>query len=241
MCTAVFTEFAASIWVYLESDLLRQQLIMQLAPGLRLVLPSKCSLPVNEGLISSEAGFLWVHLAHQDIIILSLLIIINTLVGNKHIHSKKKKEREREKEKRRQFTTNQRCNICTPGVHPAPQPVEGEGERDRWSRCRWRLFIWMIMRRWMQAKTHLKSLRQTFKWLWGSPTIKLMPHILPTRANETISKEIGDFYPVFYNAFAWSARSAETLWNALWHTDQKDDLLFTSTVDPYKQKVFLFL
>ncbi len=29
-----------------------------------------------------------------------------------------------------------------------------------------------------------------------------MPHILPTSANETIGEETGDFYPVFYNAFA---------------------------------------
>ncbi len=37
-----------------------------------------------------------------------------------------------------------------------------------------------------------------------------MPHILPTSANEIISEETGDYYPVFYNAFAWSAQSAKT-------------------------------
>ncbi len=39
-------------------------------------------------------------------------------------------------------------------------------------------------------------------------------------ANE-IGKEIGDYNPVFYNALARSTQSAETLQNALQHTDQK--------------------
>ncbi len=36
-----------------------------------------------------------------------------------------------------------------------------------------------------------------------------MPHILPTSANETISEEIGDYHPVFYNAFGRSAQSVQ--------------------------------
>ncbi len=35
--------------------------------------------------------------------------------------------------------------------------------------------------------------------------ITLMPHILPTSPNGTISEEFGDFYPVFYNVFARAA------------------------------------
>ncbi len=42
-----------------------------------------------------------------------------------------------------------------------------------------------------------------------------MPHILPTSANETVGEEIGDYCPVFYNASAQSAQSAET------HSDHK--------------------
>ncbi len=38
-----------------------------------------------------------------------------------------------------------------------------------------------------------------------------MPHILPTSENETIGKEIGDCYPIFYNACAWSPQSAHRL------------------------------
>ncbi len=38
---------------------------------------------------------------------------------------------------------------------------------------------------------------------------------------ETTDEEIGVYYPVFYDAFAWSAQSAETLQHALQHTDQK--------------------
>ncbi len=49
----------------------------------------------------------------------------------------------------------------------------------------------------------------------------LMTHILPTSANETISEEIGDYYPVFYDAFARTTQSAETLRNASQHKDQK--------------------
>ncbi len=39
----------------------------------------------------------------------------------------------------------------------------------------------------------------------------LMPHIPPASANETIRKKIGDYFPVFYNAFAQSAQSSETI------------------------------
>ncbi len=41
------------------------------------------------------------------------------------------------------------------------------------------------------------------------------------RPYETTDEEIGVYYPVFYDAFAWSAQSAETLQHALQHTDQK--------------------
>ncbi len=60
---------------------------------------------------------------------------------------------------------------------------------------------------------------RSFNWLWNSLKLILMPHILPTWANETISKKIGDYYPVFYNAFATSAQLAEMLQNALQRTD----------------------
>ncbi len=59
----------------------------------------------------------------------------------------------------------------------------------------------------------------------------MMPHILPTLANETIGKELGDYYPVFYNVFARSAQSAKMLQKALQYSD-RDDLLFTSIIDP---------
>ncbi len=57
---------------------------------------------------------------------------------------------------------------------------------------------------------------KTFLFLVGQLSSKrglnsiLLPHILPTHANETISKEIEDYYPVLYSAFAGSAQSAET-------------------------------
>lgn len=38
-----------------------------------------------------------------------------------------------------------------------------------------------------------------------------MPHIIPTSANETIDEEIGDYYPVFHDAFHDSPLSQETL------------------------------
>ncbi len=41
--------------------------------------------------------------------------------------------------------------------------------------------------------------------------------ILPTLANETFSKEIGDYYPVLCNTFAQSTLSR----SALWHKDQR--------------------
>ncbi len=48
-----------------------------------------------------------------------------------------------------------------------------------------------------------------------------MSHILATSANETISEEFEDYYPVFHNASSWSAMSVEMLRNTLRHTDQK--------------------
>ncbi len=58
----------------------------------------------------------------------------------------------------------------------------------------------------------------------------LMRHILPTSANKTVSEESGDYYPVFYSAFAWSKMLYST--QARGH-----DLLFTSMIDP----LFCFL
>ncbi len=48
----------------------------------------------------------------------------------------------------------------------------------------------------------------------------MMPHILLTSANETISEETGDHYPVLHDAVAQSAQSAEKLRNALQQTEQ---------------------
>ncbi len=48
-----------------------------------------------------------------------------------------------------------------------------------------------------------------------------MPRISPTSQNETTGDESGDYCPVFYNTFAQSAQSSETLQNALRHTDRK--------------------
>ncbi len=50
-----------------------------------------------------------------------------------------------------------------------------------------------------------------FKLVMKHLNLTPMPHILPALAIETISKETGDYYPVFYNAFARSTLSAETL------------------------------
>ncbi len=47
-----------------------------------------------------------------------------------------------------------------------------------------------------------------------------MPHILPTSPNETLGEETGDYYPVFYNVFAWAAQLAEMLQNAVQYTEQ---------------------
>ncbi len=52
-----------------------------------------------------------------------------------------------------------------------------------------------------------------------------MPHILHTSANEIIIEETGDYYSVFYNAFALSTPSAEMLQNTVRHTDQKRQLV----------------
>ncbi len=68
-----------------------------------------------------------------------------------------------------------------------------------------------------------------------------MTHILPTSANETISEDIGDNCPVFFNAFPWSARSAETLQNALSTQTKRDDLLFMSVIDPLFSFLLLLL
>ncbi len=37
-----------------------------------------------------------------------------------------------------------------------------------------------------------------------------MPHILPTLANETISEDIGDYYPVFCSVFAQAVETLRT-------------------------------
>ncbi len=37
----------------------------------------------------------------------------------------------------------------------------------------------------------------------------LMPHILPTFPNETVGVETGDYFPVFYSAFARSTQLVE--------------------------------
>ncbi len=47
------------------------------------------------------------------------------------------------------------------------------------------------------------------------------PKINTDASNETIGKETGDYCPVFYNAFARFAQSAEMLRHALRHTDQR--------------------
>ncbi len=44
---------------------------------------------------------------------------------------------------------------------------------------------------------------------------------MPKSANKNIGEEIGDWYPVFYNAFDQYTQSAETLKNAVRHTDQE--------------------
>ncbi len=76
-----------------------------------------------------------------------------------------------------------------------------------------------------------------------------MCHIFNTSANETISEEIGDYYPIFHNVFAQFAQSAETLQKALQHTDRKRQFvvyqkdrstIFYSTIYDWKRKgIFL--
>ncbi len=63
----------------------------------------------------------------------------------------------------------------------------------------------------------IKSLQETFNWLWSSLNVILMPHMLPTSRSE----EIGDYCPVLYNAFPWSAQSAEKIQNTLQLTERK--------------------
>ncbi len=58
---------------------------------------------------------------------------------------------------------------------------------------------------------YLKSLRGTLNWLRSSLNLKLMPHILPTSANETIREETGDYYPVFFSAFVHLDSQCKTL------------------------------
>ncbi len=53
----------------------------------------------------------------------------------------------------------------------------------------------------------LKSSQGYFRWFGISLNLKLMPHILPTSANEAIGEEIVDYYPVFYNAFTVSSNA----------------------------------
>lgn len=48
ICAAGFIEIAAAACVYLEPDSLRQQLIMQSAPGLNLALNFRCVLTAQE-------------------------------------------------------------------------------------------------------------------------------------------------------------------------------------------------
>ncbi len=71
----------------------------------------------------------------------------------------------------------------------------------------------------------------------------MIPDILPTTANETVGEEIGDFCPVFNNAFARPAQSVETLWNALRHTDRKRQFLslFSKTNTHTWQDLYGFL
>ncbi len=40
----------------------------------------------------------------------------------------------------------------------------------------------------------LKHLQETFNWFWVKQNLMPVPHISPTLANETIGKEIGDFF-----------------------------------------------
>ncbi len=64
------------------------------------------------------------------------------------------------------------------------------------------------------------------------------PHLAYRKlANKTIGDEIGDFYPVFYNAFAKSAQSAEKLRNTSQHTDQKRRFV----VNQHDRSTVLFL
>ncbi len=72
----------------------------------------------------------------------------------------------------------------------------------------------------------LKTLKETFNCLRNSLTVVLMPNILPTLANKTIGKEIGDHYPIFYNI---SAQSAETRYGTQSGTDYP---MLPSLIDP---------
>ncbi len=54
----------------------------------------------------------------------------------------------------------------------------------------------------------------------------LMPHILPTPANETISTEFGDITILSVTISSPFAESAEMLQNASRHTDQKRQFVY---------------
>ncbi len=71
-----------------------------------------------------------------------------------------------------------------------------------------------------------------------------MSHLLPTSTNETIGVEIGDYYLVFYNAFAQYVQSVEMLIKTLYSTQTgRDALLFASMIDPLfsgSRRIFFF-
>ncbi len=64
----------------------------------------------------------------------------------------------------------------------------------------------------------LKSLWGTFNWLWNSLHLTLMISYLHNWDHQWGHWRL---LPVFCNASARPAQSAETLWNALQHTDRK--------------------
>ncbi len=77
-----------------------------------------------------------------------------------------------------------------------------------------------------------------------------MLHIFPTSANETISEDIGDYYPIFCDAFARSIQSVKTVQNALQHTNWKlgfvvykhdGSAVFFFTIYSWKQEEILLL
>lgn len=66
MCTVFFIEFAAAIWVYSVSDLLRQELITQSAPELILVRNLQDS--ASEGELSKEVDLCEITELRKEII-----------------------------------------------------------------------------------------------------------------------------------------------------------------------------